>query len=421
MEVLVKQKKENNIKTTSEKFMLIFQHKKAGLLICVSLIIVIQLLTGAQTCVAQKPYSATLIAKMGTDTVMIETYNMVNNYLYGKAFIRIPEDYIGEFDIHFYPDGSIRTFKISAMDPGNSSVPFAGKSGVFSYYQNMLCQSDTCYWFASHLDGQPNKHPAPSMDFIGGWTPILSIYEWNALRLKNSGKTNLPLRMINDYIGVYEINIRAAGKDSLIFGGPFLEYARVKTNDEGRVISIDGTGTPWNYQVTRHEPMDIDLIAKRMMKTPSVGIPSPEVTEHFTVANSAIAIAYGKPYKRGRQIFGGIVPYDSLWRTGAGHPTVITLNDNIRIGKTAISKGKYSLYTIPQPDQWTLIFNTDTKRWPTDPYRNKDFAQVVLKVNKLKNPVEQFKIEITEARKNGGILKFIWDDVEAYTPFEVYK
>jgi hypothetical protein len=387
------------------------------------LLFAIHMLIGASTCEGQTPHSATFIAKMGTDTVMIETYNMVNNHLYGKAFIRIPEDYVGEFDIHFYPDGSIRTLKISAMDAGNSSVPFPGKSGMLSYYQNMLCQSDTCYWFASHPGGQgeyENKHPAPSMDFLGGWTPILSLYEWNAMRLKNSGKLYLPLRMINDYIGVYEIGIRTAGKDSLIFGGPFLEYARLKTNKEGRVIAIDGTGTPWNYHVSKHAPMDVDQVAKRMMKTPSVGVPSPEVTEHFTVANSTIEVAYGKPYKRGRQIFGGIVPYDSLWRTGAGHPTVITLQDNIRMGKTTVPKGKYSLYTIPQPDKWTLIFNTDIKRWPTDPIRSKDFAQVNLKINKLKSPVQQFKIEIAEAGK-GGIMKFIWDDVEAFTPFEIMK
>jgi hypothetical protein len=90
------------------------------------------------------------------------------------------------------------------------------------------------------------------------------------------------------------------------------------------------------------------------------------------------------------------------------------------MGKTTVPKGKYSLYTIPQPDKWTLIFNTDIKRWPTDPIRSKDFAQVNLKINKLKSPVQQFKIEIAEAGK-GGIMKFIWDDVEAFTPFEIMK
>jgi len=373
--------------------------------------------------VGQAPYSATFVATLGTDTVMVETYNMVNNHLYGKAFIRVPEDYVGEFDIHFYPDGSIRTFRIAALDPVNSSVPFPGKSRMLSYYQNMLCQNDTCYWFASHIGANGeylNKHPASSMHFIGGWTPILSLFEWNALRLRNAGSEMLPLRMMNDYIGVYDIAIRAAGKDSLVFGGPFLEYTKIKTDADGRITTIDGTGTPWNYKVTKHPPMDIYDLARRMQKTPGIGVPSPEVIEHYKVANTAFEVAYGKPFKRGRKIFGGIVPYDSVWRTGAGHPTVLSLGEDIKIGKTIIPKGKYSLYTIPRQDKWTLIFNTDLKKWPTDPNREKDLAEVELKVNRLPKAVEQFKIDITEDRK-GGILKLIWDDVEAYTPFEVVK
>jgi len=371
----------------------------------------------------QTPYSATFVAKLGTDTVMVETYNMVNNHLYGKAFIRIPEDYIGEFDIHFYPDGSIRTFKIAALDPVNGSVPFPGRSRMLSYYQNMLCQSDTCYWFASHIGGTEeymNKHKAASMDFIGGWTPILSLFEWNALRLRKSGTNLLPLRMMNDYIGVYDIAIRTAGKNSLVFGGPFLEYTNIETDTSGRITTIDGTGTPWNYQVTKHPPMNINEVARRMHQTPGIGVPSPEVTEHYTVANTPIDVSYGKPFKRGRKIFGGIVPYDSVWRTGAGHPTVLSLGEDIKIGITIIPKGKYSLYTIPGADHWILIFNTDTKKWPTDPSRDKDFAQVHLKVNRLPGVVEQFKIDIIEDKK-GGVLKFIWDDVEAYTNFEVIK
>jgi len=60
-------------------------------------------------------HTASFVARLGTDTVVVETYNMINNHLYGKAFIRYPEDYIGVFDLHFYPDGSIRTFNIEAI------------------------------------------------------------------------------------------------------------------------------------------------------------------------------------------------------------------------------------------------------------------------------------------------------------------
>ncbi len=79
-----------------------------------------------------------------------------------------------------------------------------------------------------------------------------------------------------------------------------------------------------------------------------------------------------------------------------------------------------SNYTIPSPDKWKLIFNTDTKTWPADPNRSKDFTEVDLQVKKVSNIREQFKIEIEGTRK-GGILKFEWDDIEAFTEFEVVK
>ena len=227
----------------------------------------------------------------------------------------------------------------------------------------MLCENDTCTWFSNGGTTEySNKHPAPAMDFIGGWTPLISLIEWNCLRLIKSSKQSLPLKMMNDYIGVYPIGVTLAGKDSIIFGGPFLEYTKIKINAEGRINSIDGTATPWNYIVTRHLPINIDEVApKRMSKTPGIGMPSPRDSIRFTTANSKIDIDYGGPLKRGRKIFGGIVPYDSIWRTGANQHTTINLENDIKIGKTRIPKGKYSLYTIPRPDKWKLIFNTDTK------------------------------------------------------------
>ena len=84
------------------------QHKTLAILIC--------FLSIGITAFSQAPYSGSFIARLGTDTVIVETYTMINNYLYGKAFIRVPEDYVGVFDVHFYPDGSIRTFNIEAMN-----------------------------------------------------------------------------------------------------------------------------------------------------------------------------------------------------------------------------------------------------------------------------------------------------------------
>lgn len=231
-----------------------------------------------------------------------------------------------------------------------------------------------------------------------------------------SGKESMPVTMINDYIGIRHIAISKGNGDTLIFGGDFLEYTKIKTTPDGQILAYDGPATPWNYIATKLAPINVDEVAQRMSKKPKIGIPSPQVKVNFIVVSDTINLSYGTPSKRGRKVFGRIVPYDSVWRTGAGDPTTITFPYNIKFGKTLVPKGKYSIYTIPRINGWTLIFNTDLKQWPTEPNRSKDFALVPLKVKRSAKQSETFTIEI-EPSKDGGVIKFIWDDTEAYTSF----
>lgn len=303
-----------------------------------------------------------------------------------------------------------------SMDPDSSHTVSHGTGGA-------VCEGDTCTWFSAWPGGEKEyerKHAAKHLDFIGGWTPTISLIEWNCKRLLKSGKQTLPMTLLNDYIGTKDIALYKGNKDTIIFGGPFLEYTKLTTTPEGRILTYDGTGTPWNYIVTKHDLIDVDVVAKRLSKTPKIGVPSPEVRMDFPVAGDTIQISYGRPAKRGRKIFGGVVPYDSVWRTGAGDPTKIDLPYNIRIGKTLIPKGIYSLYTIPGQSEWKLIFNKNLKQWPTDPDRSADFAQVSMKVRKPEEPVDRFTIQV-DAIKSGGVIMFTWDDTEAYTPFEVLR
>ncbi len=110
----------------------------------------------------QQPVSASFVATLGTDTVIVETYNMLANHLYGRAFLRYPEDQIGVFDFHFYPDGSIQHYSMSFMKPDSSFLTSRGTHGVF-------CRNDTCTWFASEGNAQTeytNERPVKHMDFI---------------------------------------------------------------------------------------------------------------------------------------------------------------------------------------------------------------------------------------------------------------
>ena len=293
-----------------------------------------------------KPYTASFVGKLGPDTVFVETYSVINDHLYGKVLFRMFENHIGVFNVHFYPNGTIREFNMMAMEPLNSSIPYQAKTAWrFPYNRTMVCSDDTCTIYVSRKDSPQDviiKQAASQMDFYGGTNPLFSLIEWNCMRLAKSGKKALgPLNMTNSSV-VSSISVRYTEANTVLFGGPFIEYTKVNVDDEGRIISTDGTGTPYNFVVTKHAPIDIDQLAKRMAKSPGIGDPSPRDTLTVSIQKSPVRIDYSRPYRRGRKIFGGVVPYDSLWRTGASNATVLTLRQPMQIGKTLIPAGTYS-------------------------------------------------------------------------------
>jgi len=104
---------------------------------------------------------------------------------------------------------------------------------------------------------------------------------------------------------------------------------------------------------------------------------SPKSVLTQTVGFTDVTITYSRPSARGRQIFGGLVPYGQVWRTGANEATTISFSDNVTINGQALPKGTYSLHTIPGKDQWTIIFNKVANQWGSFNYEQ---AQDALRV-----------------------------------------
>ena len=109
------------------------------------------------------------------------------------------------------------------------------------------------------------------------------------------------------------------------------------------------------------------------------------------VVGEGVKVSYGRPSKRGREIFGALVPYDSVWRTGANGATEITFEKEMKFGGEKVKPGTYSLFTIPTPDSWTIILNTELKQWGSFGYakiKDKDVLKVKVPVKKLEESVE---------------------------------
>ncbi len=97
--------------------------------------------------------------------------------------------------------------------------------------------------------------------------------------------------------------------------------------------------------------------------------PSPKATISQTVGLTDVTITYCRPSVRGRAIWGGLVPYDQVWRTGANEATTITFSDDVTIEGTKLAAGTYGLFTVPGKDEWTVIFNRGAKQWGAYQYK----------------------------------------------------
>jgi hypothetical protein len=149
---------------------------------------------------------------------------------------------------------------------------------------------------------------------------------------------------------------------------------------------------------------------------------SPPGTATFTFADGkTITISYSRPSMRGRKIFGELVPYGQVWRTGANAATTLKTDANITIGGANVPAGTYTLYTIPAEKKWTLILNKETGQWGTKYDEKQDLARVEMKTSKNASPTEQFTISFDQTGANAAVLKLDWSDTTAKVDVAVQK
>lgn len=146
------------------------------------------------------------------------------------------------------------------------------------------------------------------------------------------------------------------------------------------------------------------------VKTPA---PSPSSKLEQKVGLTDVSIEYSRPGIKGRTIFGNLVPYGKLWRTGANGNTKVTFSDNVTIDGKELKKGTYALYTKPGKTSWEVIFYTDSDNWGTP--RQWDDKKVALttvaKVVPMPMKIESFTIIIDDLTNNSAVLGMLWENM----------
>ena len=372
---------------------------------------------------AQSP--SYIVTRLGNDTVAVERYTRNGNRLEGDLVLRYPRvrtvHYVGDLA----PNGTFKTLtatvRRASAAPG--STPTMQMSGTFS---------DSVAVFETLRNGQRDTTasgrriyrgvPSP---FIGTEPASYGIYE-QLLAASKLGRDSVSYVLLAPGSDPSpSIILRRRGADSVAFQSTFfpgwIEVARV--DSRGRILGVDATPTTIKTVAQAVPNLDVDALVKSWAAVEAnrggvMGQMSPPDTVRGAVGGANVSVAYSRPLKRGRAIFGNVVPYNQVWRTGANAATVFTTDKDLSFGSTVIPAGKYTLWTVPTPTGAQLIFNSETGQWGTDYHADKDFARVNLTQVTATPAVDQFVIGV-EPQATGGVLTFAWDDRRWSAPFTV--
>lgn len=163
---------------------------------------------------------------------------------------------------------------------------------------------------------------------------------------------------------------------------------------------------------------DTEPVVELRVTTPQ---PSPFSKIEQKVGLTDVSIEYSRPGMRGRKIFGDLVPFGKKWRTGANANTKITFSTDVTVGGQTLKAGSYGIYTIPNKDQWEVLFyaDSDKRGIPSDWDDNKVMAKTTVDVYPMPMPIETYTITIDDITSSSAVLGLLWENTYIGVPFEV--
>ena len=142
--------------------------------------------------------------------------------------------------------------------------------------------------------------------------------------------------------------------------------------------------------------------------------PSPAASASCDLGGGkTIKTDYSSPRMKGRKIYGDLVPFGQVWRTGANEATTFVTGADLVVGGTNVPAGSYTIFTVPNADKWSLVISKGTGEWGTQyPGQDKDLARIDMKVSKVPSPVENFAISYVKSA-NGCMMNIDWETTRA--------
>jgi hypothetical protein len=359
-----------------------------------------------------QPETAAFVVTIGTDTLAVERFTRSADSISGEVVSRSPRTATRSYRAWLNPDGTVRRVELTQRVPGAPQPPITMAADF---------TADSVFTRLQQGDSVVNFRVAAQRAF-----PLVSLshvfYEQAMMHARASRADSTLLQLAP--LGAnqtYAMTVRTVGADSMRLSN-LAGVQRVATDARGRLLGLNGIESTQKFIVTRVPDIDVDAFAaefsRRDAASQGLGALSPRDSAVADVGGAHLAVDYGRPFKRGRPIFGGIVPWGEVWRTGANAATGFTTTRDLEIGGATVPAGRYTLWSLPTQTGWKLIVNRQTGQWGTEYHPEQDLVRVDMQTRRLSAPVEKFTIRLDPAGP-GGVLRLQWDDTEAFVPVRV--
>ena len=359
-----------------------------------------------------RPISGYLIYLLGQDTTMAGYYELKGNQFSMEVVAR-PNVSVTKVRGKLFPNGEIesaegQTYRASSRDPL-----------VLMTYRLYVRNDSTI------IEQQQPGKPLTLLRFAGrgviangmGAPFRYFLPLWVNYAPKNVGDSmvtgHLTMNSNRKYL------IKRIAKDQLYVGSTVTGMMTLHLDKNGLLKSIDAIGSSWNVTGIVTKKLDLQTLTAQFVAqeaaTGAVAINQPDSVMAL-LNNASFKIVYSRPKVRGRTIFGSIVPYDRVWRTGANAATRLVTDHTLVFGNVELPPGSYSVWTIPAEKGWKMIFNSQANVWGTEYNPAFDVLQVPMESEQLPESIEELTIQVKPAR-GGGTFNINWEKTKASVNF----
>lgn len=363
-----------------------------------------------------RPERAAFVVRLGVDTLSVERFTRSAARLEGEIVGRSPRTSLRRYVADFSPAGALTRFEVTTLRVGApaDAPPLARSVAVVG--------ADSIRVEVRRGDSVTTSAIVATAGLLPTMGSVFGPYDLIAVRARAANGDSVALAAYGmGGRATSTVTVTRLGRDSVRIAAGMSVY-RARTDRQGRILGLAAPGTTAQITVERVSSIDLAAVlsvwAARDSQGQAMGALSPRDTVRATAGGASLLVDYGRPSKRGREIFGNVVPWGTVWRTGANAATQFRSDRDLVIGGVVVPAATYTLFVLPAPNGWQLIVNRQAGQWGTAYDSAQDLIRVPLTVTVLAAPVEVFTIAV-EPQGAGGLLSFAWDRTRAQVPFTV--